>query len=89
MENVMSNLVNAAVQRKWEMQAYGGYKDEIVESVKDSITFKLSGPGMVVASYLSDAQEVLQGNPEAARQYINIAKMLMMEFELGFNSRGG
>jgi hypothetical protein len=82
MENVMSNLL-------WEMQAYGGYKDEIVESVKDSITFKLSGPGMVVASYLSDAQEVLQRNPEAARQYINVAKMLMMEFELGFNSRGG
>jgi hypothetical protein len=82
MENVMSNL-------QWEMQAYGGYKDEIVESVKDSITFKLSGPGMVVASYLSDAQEVLQRNPEAARQYINVAKMLMMEFELGFNSRGG
>jgi hypothetical protein len=82
MENVMSNL-------QWEMQAYGGYKDEIVESVKDSITFKLSGPGMVVASYLSDAQEVLQRNPEAARQYINVAKMLMMEFELGFNGRGG
>ncbi len=78
----MSNL-------QWEMQAYGGYKDEIVESVKDSITFKLSGPGMVVASYLSDAQEVLQRNPEAARQYINVAKMLMMEFELGFNGRGG
>ena len=78
----MSNL-------QWEMQAYGGYKDEIVESVKDSITFKLSGPGMVVASYLSDAQEMIAvGASEKARQYINIAKMLMMEFELGFNGRG-
>ena len=78
----MSNL-------QWEMQAYGGYKDEIVESVKDSITFKLSGPGMVVASYLSDAQEMIAvGSSEKARQYINIAKMLMMEFELGFNGRG-
>ncbi len=83
----MSNLVNAAVQRKWELQAYGGYKDEILDSVKDSITFKLSGPGMVVASYLSDAQEVLEHNSTAANQYINIAKMLMMEFELGFNGR--
>lgn len=83
----MSNLVNAAVQRKWELQAYGGYKDEILDSVKDSITFKLSGPGMVAASYLSDAQEVLQGNPEAARQFINIAKLIMFEFELGFNGR--
>lgn len=78
----MSNL-------QWEMQAYGNYKDEIVESVKDSITFKLSGPGMVVASYLSDAQEMIAvGASEKARQYINIAKMLMMEFELGFNGRG-
>lgn len=77
----MSNL-------QWEMQAYGNYKDEIVESVKDSITFKLSGPGMVVASYLSDAQEMIAvGASEKARQYINIAKMLMMEFELGFNGR--
>ncbi len=83
----MSDLVNAAVQRKWELQAYGGYKDEILDSVKDSITFKLSGPGMVAASYLSDAQEVLQGNPEAARQFINIAKLIMFEFELGFNGR--
>ncbi len=83
----MSDLVNAAVQRKWEFQAYGGYKDEILDSVKDSITFKLSGPGMVAASYLSDAQEVLEGNPEAARQYINIAKLIMFEFELGFNGR--
>ncbi len=84
----MNNLVNVATQRKWEYQAYGGYKDEILESVKDSITFKLSGPGMVIASYLSDAQELIAGNDgERARQYINIAKMLMFEFELGFSSR--
>lgn len=77
----MSNL-------QWEMQAYGDYKDEIVNSVKDSITFKLSGPGMVIASYLSDAQEMIaMGASEKARQYINIAKMLLMEFELGFEGR--
>ena len=80
----MSNL-------QWEIQAYGSTKDEILESVKDSITFKFSGPGMVIASYLSDAQELIASNQsgtnEIARQYINIAKMLMMEFELGFNPR--
>ena len=85
----MNNLVKAATQKKWEFQAYGGYKDEILDSVKDSLTYKLSGPGMVVASYLSDAQELVAGNDgERARQYINIAKMLMMEFELGFKGRG-
>lgn len=72
---------------EWEMQAYGSPKAAILESITDSLTFKLSGPGMIVASYLSDAQEVLEFNPEAARQYINIAKMVMMEFELGFNPR--
>jgi tRNA threonylcarbamoyladenosine modification (KEOPS) complex Cgi121 subunit len=78
-------------QTLWEIQAYGAKKSEILESVQDSISFKLSGVGMVIASYLSDAQEVMQhGDDRAlndARQYINIAKMLMMEFELGFTPR--
>ena len=77
--------------KQWEIQAYGSTKDEILESVKNSISFKFSGPGMVIASYLSDAQELIASNQsgtnEIARQYINVAKMLMMEFELGFNPR--
>ena len=80
----MSNL-------QWEIQAYGSTKDDILESVRDSITFKFSGPGMVIAGYLSDAQEIIatnqSGASELARQYINIAKMLMVEFNLGFNAR--
>ncbi len=71
-----------------EMRMFGMPRDEILEDVKESLTYKLSGPGMVVASYLSDAQELIAVNDsERARQYINIAKMLMMEFELGFNPR--
>lgn len=72
---------------EWEIQAYGNTKAAILESITDSLTFELSGPGMVVASYLSDAQEVLEYSPNTARQYINIAKMLMMEFQLGFTPR--
>jgi hypothetical protein len=72
----MSNL-------EWEMQAYGNTKAAILDSITDSITFELSGPGMVVASYLSDAQEVLEYSPDTARKYINIAKMVLMEFNLG------
>ena len=69
----------------WEKQAYGNTKANIIESVERSITFKFSGPGMVVASYLSDAQEVLEyGSKNQARQFINIAKMLMMHYNLGF-----
>jgi hypothetical protein len=69
----------------WELQAYGAPESQIIESVESSMTFKFSGPGMVIASYLSDAQEMLEhDNKNAARQYINIAKMLMMNYDLGF-----
>jgi hypothetical protein len=75
-------------KREWEMQAYGNTEAAIVESVEKSMAFKFSGPGMVIASYLSDAQEVMSfGDTEQARQYINIAKMLMMRYNLGFTNR--
>ena len=72
-------------QSLWDIQAYGAKKSEILESVMDSITFKMSGPAMVIASYLSDAQELMQYSTprlNASRQYINIAKMLLTEFKM-------
>jgi hypothetical protein len=69
----------------WELQAYGSPADDIIASVEESMTFKFSGVGMVIASYLSDAQEMLERDQKnTARQYINIAKMLMMHYDLGF-----
>ena len=69
----------------WELQAYGSPADDIIASVEESMTFKFSGVGMVIASYLSDAQEMLERDKKnASRQYINIAKMLMMHYDLGF-----
>ena len=69
----------------WELQAYGSPADDIIASVEESMTFKFSGVGMVIASYLSDAQEMLERDQKnTARQYINIAKMLMMNYDLGF-----
>jgi len=65
---------------EWEIQAYGSPKAEILEMIEDSLTFKMSGVGMVIASYLSDAQELIEFNDKnRARQYINIAKMLIFE----------
>ena len=65
---------------EWEKQAYGSTKAEILESIEDSLTFKMSGIEMVIASYLSDAQELIEFNDKnRARQYINIAKMLIFE----------
>ena len=69
----------------WELQAYGSPADDIIASVEESMTFKFSGLGMVIASYLSDDQEMLERDQKnTARQYINIAKMLMMHYDLGF-----
>ena len=69
---------------EWEMQAYGSPRESVLESIRNSITFKFSGPGMIVASYLSDAQEVLEYDTNLARQYINIAKLVLAEYNLGF-----
>ena len=66
------------------MQAYGSPRESVLESIRNSITFKFSGPGMIVASYLSDAQEVLEYDTNLARQYINIAKLVLAEYNLGF-----
>ena len=67
-------------QLEWEKQAYGSTKAEILESIEDSLTFRMSGMGIIIASYLSDAQELIEFNDKnRARQYINIAKMLIFE----------
>lgn len=69
----------------WEIQAYGAKKSEILESIMESSTFMVGGPAMVIASYLSDAQEVMQcSTPRLndARQFCNIAKMLLSEFNM-------
>lgn len=64
----------------WDLQAYGAPEADIIESVEDSITFKMSGIEMVIAGYLSDAQEMIAvGDSNRARQYINIAKMLIFK----------
>jgi hypothetical protein len=63
-----------------QIQMYGCDFDAFKESVKDSITYKLSGGVMVLAGLLSDAQELMAlGDTETARQYLNRAKALMFE----------
>ena len=77
-------------QRKREYAMYGCYEDELRNSVESSITFKFSGPAMVAASIMSDAQEMI--NPEYvdvdymraedARQSLNRAKWILFEYLL-------
>jgi len=74
-----------------EVQMYGSPKAQIMESIERSITYKFSGIGMIICSYMSDIQEMNERNQsgiytETIRQTLNICKMLMMDNELGFKN---
>ncbi len=64
-----------------EKNMYGCSIEDFRESMEDSFTFKISGPAMVVASLMSDAQEeIAHGMPEYARQTLNRAKWVLFEY---------
>jgi hypothetical protein len=77
---------------KREISMFGNTKARIMESIQNSITYKFSGIGMIICSYMSDIQEMNEHNEgghytEQIRQTLNICKMLMMDYELGFEER--
>jgi hypothetical protein len=77
-------------QRQREIRMYGCTEAELRNSVEDSITFKFSGPAMVVAGLLSDCQEMVSYGPydsdrlanimETQRQMLNQAKWILFEY---------
>ena len=75
-------------QEKREVRMYGVTVAGMRESVESSITFKLSGPAMMVAGLMSDAQEMVNTEygdvdymrAEDARQYLNRAKWILFEY---------
>jgi hypothetical protein len=75
-------------QEKREVRMYGVTEKGMRESVESSLTFKLSGPMMVAAGILSDAQEMINTEygevdymrAEDARQAINRAKWILFEY---------
>ncbi len=65
---------------KDEELMFGMSKEDIQEQYIESLTARLSGLEMVVASILSDAQELLSmGRAESARKQMNIAKFVLFE----------
>ena len=73
-------------QEKREVRMYGVTVAGMREAVESSITFKFSGPAMVVASMMSDAQEmVAYGGTDSMiiedqRQLLNRAKWVLFEY---------
>jgi hypothetical protein len=76
-------------QEKREVRMYGVTIQGMRESVESSLTFKLSGPAMIVASMMSDAQEMMSyeqpdfNTIEDQRQLLNRAKWVLIEYIMG------
>jgi len=67
-----------------DQQMYGCNIEEFLESVTESVTYKVTGASMVVASLMSDAQEQLaHGDHEGARQTLNRAKHVLFKIMQG------
>ena len=73
-------------QEKRQVGMYGCTESEMREAVESSSTFRFSGPAMVVASMMSDAQEIMAyeqpdfNTIEDQRQLLNRAKFVLFEY---------
>ena len=77
-------------QEQREVRMYGVTEAGMREAVESSPGFRFSGPAMVVASMMSDAQEMVSYGPydsdtlanimEDQRQLLNRAKFVLMTY---------
>ena len=71
-----------------EVGMYGCTEAQMREAVESSSTFKFSGPAMIAASMMSDAQEMISteygevdfNRAEDARQQLNRAKWVLFTY---------
>ena len=74
------------IQREREIRMYGCTEAQMREAVESSPGFKFSGPAMVVASMMSDAQEIMAYEQpdfnviEDQRQLLNRAKFVLFTY---------
>ena len=81
------------MQREREIRMYGCTETQMREAVVSSPNFRFSGPAMVVASMLSDAQEMMAyeqpdfNTIEDQRQLINRAKFVLFTYIMDQETR--
>ncbi len=71
-----------------QVRMYGCTEAQMREAVEESITFRFSGPAMMAASLMSDAQEMINteygevdfNRAEDARQCLNRAKWILFTY---------
>lgn len=95
-QNEQQKSIRAAVgqdmQRQREIGMYGCTEADLRDSVESSITFKTSGPAMIVASMMSDAQELMTyqqpsfATRKAHRKLLNRAKFVLFEYIMDRNN---
>ena len=84
--DTLGEMITLNEQEKREIRMYGATEAQMREAVESSPSFKFSGPGMVVASMMSDAQEMMAyeqpsfATIEAQRQLLNRAKFVLFEY---------
>ena len=82
----LAKAVEKDQQRQREIRMYGCTEAELRDSVESSITFKVSGPVMVAAGIMSDAQELLsmggqsESTREQVRQMLNQSKFILFTY---------
>ena len=84
--DTLGEMITLNEQEKREIRMYGATEAQMREAVESSSTFKFSGPAMVVASMMSDAQEIMAyeqpdfNTIEDQRQLLNRAKFVLFEY---------
>jgi hypothetical protein len=77
---------NLTEKEQREVRMYGVTEAGMREAVESSSSFRFSGPAMVVASMMSDAQEMMAyeqpdfNTIEDQRQLLNRAKFVLMTY---------
>ena len=75
-------------QEKREVRMYGCTEAQMRDAIESDFTFRFTGPAMVVASMMSDAQELINteygevdfNRAEDARQQLNRAKWVLFTY---------
>jgi hypothetical protein len=84
----VGEMIATNEQEKRQIRMYGCTESQMKEAVEQSITFRFSGPAMMAASLMSDAQEMINTEygdidymrAEDARQALNRAKWILFEY---------
>ena len=84
--DTLGAMITLNEQEKREVRMYGVTEAGMREAVESSLTFKHSGPAMMAASLMSDAQEMMAyeqpdfNTIEDQRQLLNRAKFVLFEY---------